>query len=458
MTFPLLSWEQANPGITGAQKINDIFQRILENKKLGIQNRYMPDTLQAALVKAQQENEYYPKDMMSLIRARNATAGKTEAEIPWVGKLAQSEIGLRGSQANKYGSEATGQNQENVFFNSLFNEGTRQQPQNFQPTQQGEMPTLPPTNENHLRRDINDTVLKHPQENPEAYARLMAQRQQMAQVPQGQALNSLAQQQQPIIEGQYPQNISQLANQQESLKDRMQKYADFQAMKRGQQLPSMEAENAGERERAVLNARAMEKSTEGYLAGERGATNSLQYLNELERSIKKLPNIATAPYIPERMKKMLGSADMQVAIKSATGLMLGQLKSTFGGLGQMRLMEMVKLMESLPNANMGTEAALKVIGQVRNVLEIARAKGSMATQINYLTKNNVESEGLMNMAERVCSPVDSEGNIHLITLKYWKEYAKPEALNALRKGELYIPDNIPTKYLSNDALRQLGTS
>lgn len=476
--FPILSWDQANPGITGAQKVNDIFQRILENQKLGIQNRYMPDTLQAELAKKQEEAKYYAPNILSEINLRKnqglaagAHAGLMNAQTGQVAPLAQSEIAFRKMHGGLYGAQTKEQELLNDIYSNITARNRQamqgqQQPQHQEQTAtpqpqygyapyRGEQYTPETTNEisqqpDTLQQNIDDVILRHPNENPEAYAQLMAKRQQQNAYQTNPTLSQAAQQ--------LPQQAHpQLSNDEQNKRD-MLAIADIQAMKRGVQLPSMEAENAGERERAVLNARALEKSAEGYLAAEKGATNSLQYLNELERSIKKLPNIATAPYIPEQMKKMLGSTDMQVAIKSATGLMLGQLKSTFGGLGQMRLMEMIKLMEALPNSNMGTEAAIKVIGQVRNVLEISRAKGGMTTQLNYLTKDNVEREGLMNMAERVCNPVDSEGRIHPEATKYWKEYAKPEALNALRRGELYIPDKIPTKYLSNDALRQLGAS
>jgi hypothetical protein len=139
----------------------------------------------------------------------------------------------------------------------------------------------------------------------------------------------------------------------------MQRYADFQAMKRGQPLPSMEAENAANKEVAVGKAKEFVKVSDQYATASRGATESLRNVNQLEKSINNLSSLATDPAVPEKLKKMFGSPELQQAIKEAKSLVIGQLKPKFGGLGQLRNMEMQQLIESMPNTNMTKEGALR---------------------------------------------------------------------------------------------------
>lgn len=119
--FPILSMEQANPGLWGAQRVSDIFNKIVKNQKLGIENRYAPDVLGAKLKKAQLFNQYYPQDIQSQIRGRNATSGLNEAETPWVGKKAQSLIDYQRQLGEHAGALARGSNIENRTNQDVYN-------------------------------------------------------------------------------------------------------------------------------------------------------------------------------------------------------------------------------------------------------------------------------------------------------------------------------------------------
>lgn len=70
----LLSPDQAGAGLYGANRINDIYNRILENQKLGIANRYMPGTLQAEMAKKQAEAQYYGPNIENEMNLRNFQA------------------------------------------------------------------------------------------------------------------------------------------------------------------------------------------------------------------------------------------------------------------------------------------------------------------------------------------------------------------------------------------------
>jgi len=95
MAINPLSIEQANPGLWGAQRVGDIYKRILENQAQGIKNRYMPEGL------------------LSKIRSQNASAGVNEAEIPWIGKKAQSLIEYQKQLGRHAGALAEGVGLEN---------------------------------------------------------------------------------------------------------------------------------------------------------------------------------------------------------------------------------------------------------------------------------------------------------------------------------------------------------
>ena len=93
--FPLLSMEQSNPGLWGAQRVTDIFNKILENQKLGIQDRYLPDTLGAELAKKQEEAQLYRPNIETEMNLRNKQA-----------MAAAAHAGLLGEQKRKTKNEA----------------------------------------------------------------------------------------------------------------------------------------------------------------------------------------------------------------------------------------------------------------------------------------------------------------------------------------------------------------
>jgi hypothetical protein len=165
--FPLLSMEQSNPGLWGAQRVGDIFQRILENQKLGQENRYRPDSLGAELNKAQLYNQYYGPNIETEMKLRNqqgkaaaAHAGLMGQQAQWVGPTAQSEIKLRDLQGGKFGAETAGKTAENTFFNSLFNDQQNNQQVNTQPAIQYNQP-IAPSNQPQNIPSINSVLQKN---------------------------------------------------------------------------------------------------------------------------------------------------------------------------------------------------------------------------------------------------------------------------------------------------------
>ena len=109
--FRRTSWEDANPGFVGAARVGDIFNRILENQKLGIANRYMPGTLQAEMAKKQAEAQYYgPKaesEMAEIYQGR-IPHYQAQQRLIDMGQIPEYQ-----AQARYHGAQATEQEQEN---------------------------------------------------------------------------------------------------------------------------------------------------------------------------------------------------------------------------------------------------------------------------------------------------------------------------------------------------------
>jgi hypothetical protein len=57
MQFPLLSFDQANPGLMAASNITQTLGQILQNQQQGIKNKYLPQSLQEALTAAHYKNQ-----------------------------------------------------------------------------------------------------------------------------------------------------------------------------------------------------------------------------------------------------------------------------------------------------------------------------------------------------------------------------------------------------------------
>lgn len=286
----------------------------------------------------------------------------------------------------------------------------------------------------------------------------MAPQQRQPFVPSSQNLSSLRQgdQQAAQMPEQTPAQTP-AQNSPMSLTDKMQKYRDFQAAKKGLPLPSMEAENAANKEIAVLNAKKYVDTTDQYSKNAEFATKSLRNLDQLESSFNKLNNMSMSSIIPEDIKKKFGSPEIQSAIKEANQLMLGQLKPVYGGMGQLRNLEMQKLMESLPNINMTKEAGLKVIKQLRLEYRTAQAQGALSSAISKFTKDPNELRDVLSMAAKVYSPVDETGQ-HPERVNKWKDFANREALNAIRNNTIYIPSNAKPKDISPEIRRELIAS
>jgi hypothetical protein len=78
----------------------------------------------------------------------------------------------------------------------------------------------------------------------------------------------------------------------------------------------------------------------------------------------------------------------------------------------------------------------------------------MAQRLSQYTKDPQELQSVIDTAARVFSPVDETGS-HPERIRLWEKYAAPKAIEALRRGEFYIPEGVKPNDLSPDVRREL---
>lgn len=540
--FPIMSIEQANPGLWRARQYGEIDRQNREAM-------FAPFTLAQELKKMQQFNKYYPEDMESTFRNRDASTAYTKTQNQWFGPTAQSNIDwiYKGqipqaiAHTGQLNAQSLGQRLENNFFRNTFggdNDSTinpspnysapdnvrltgnryNPYPESYNPTTVENIPATGPTaplnnadkqamQQNKIQQQAFDYLTRNNVEAtganidkamkivasqqlaPDTYAQAqqnnapmqsanpasvteyiknlggitgqqggmsMAPQQRQPFVPSSQNLSSLRQGDQQVaqIPEQTPvQTTAQ--NSPMSLTDKMQKYADFQAMKKGQPLPSMEAENAAKKELAVEGVKEFIKTTKNYSEQGKSAAEALPKLQNLENALDKLPPALANSWVPEGIKKMTGNKEVQTAIKAGADLMMGELKPMFGGLGQIRVAELNMLANGTPGHGMTNSAAKEVIGQVRTALEIKEKQGIMSNKLRNIPGITSEDiNAVIGYAIKNLTPIDNTGN-HPERLKDWTKYATREAVQAAREGINYIPDGLNPNHLTPSAILQL---
>ena len=84
MNFPILSFQQANPGLTAADSINKTLGQILQNHEQQIKNQYAPQTFQEALAKAHMENQIMQPQVQYAGRNALADTQYNEQRAPYM--------------------------------------------------------------------------------------------------------------------------------------------------------------------------------------------------------------------------------------------------------------------------------------------------------------------------------------------------------------------------------------
>lgn len=487
--FPILSPDQASPGLWASRNINDIYKRMLENQYYGrnieseILNRNQHSRLLGEQAqwygpKSQAEIDLINKGHIPHYRAQSGLLGQQaigqgltnqyEREImpykvgaaEYLPEEARNHAFLTGQQGLEAGSRSRKESAEAQKLSEIINYIHDVYGDTNNPTQQSPTPSQPYQNNGDYNANAPTPSLNAEQERRinenfnKSFSGMPGQidPSQLAQIDKNTP-------QQPIQRLQEAQDQTQRQTpiQTEaplSKEEKMMRLADILATFKGETPPSLEPVLRAREETAKLNAKAFHEINSKYVQDSIGSTTALQNLQELETAMDKLPNSATNTWMPESIKKIIGGKEAQVALKAGANLMLGELKPMFSGLGQVRVAELNMLASGTPNINMTKGAAKEVIGQIRTALEVKRTQGQMAQKLKSYTNDPNDLQATMAMAARNLNPVDETG-IHPERLKDWMKYATPEAVKAARNGDNYIPQGISLKSLHPDALRQL---
>ena len=104
--FGRISFDAANPVLTGIGKGQDIFSKILAQQIARVQAQYAEPMAKEGLLKEQQYNKMYIPNIQSEIGLRGAQAGKLGKETQWYDREASSRINAQGAQAAHATAEA----------------------------------------------------------------------------------------------------------------------------------------------------------------------------------------------------------------------------------------------------------------------------------------------------------------------------------------------------------------
>ena len=113
MTFPMLTYDQANPVNAGLSSMNDIISGMLKNQQTATQNQYLGPGLQADVLRQQLANQLSQATFNSNVQQAAANVGLTKAQTgltgvqaQWYPQKSQAEIGLEQAQTAQAQQEA----------------------------------------------------------------------------------------------------------------------------------------------------------------------------------------------------------------------------------------------------------------------------------------------------------------------------------------------------------------
>lgn len=129
--FQRISFDEANPLLTGMNKGQDLMQqfmmfpqdmraKILANQIAQVQAQYAQPMAKEALTAAQQQNQFNPRIWESEIGLRGAQANQLGKETQWYDKKTAADIAMEQAQTGLYGAQADQNKIKTNLMNSLF--------------------------------------------------------------------------------------------------------------------------------------------------------------------------------------------------------------------------------------------------------------------------------------------------------------------------------------------------
>jgi hypothetical protein len=393
--FPLLSFEQANPYLTG-------YKYALKNREQQIKNQYLPKTLAEALKKAELYNQYYPQDILSQIGERGAHTNLLGEQARWYGPNIQSQIGERGANTRLLGEKFRTSNLENTneeerlanlheLLEAMKNEGINPPPEENNGNINANLPftnvegspaiNTPQSINNPSSGGINPNQnrIERLKNINDIYNR-MSRKNTITGTPEEKLQNSLK-----LAQGkmELQQNNKQFIN-------------------------ATQASTAAKESKTALDI--LEAASKKLKPGERGAV------------IGRLPAISSAAQEYDQASSML----MQSVMESMRGT--GQMSQA-----KMRFIESLK-----PTRKLNEEANTKVINVLRSMADRSSEKQTFLKAAEGLSPSDKEVLWNFYNEERPEYDAAKERPIKS-NLKTFQDYLNPKALDAALNGRSYSP-------------------
>ena len=483
MSFPMLTFEQANPMLAAqSYTTQQALQRALASQQQTAAN-YAPQMAQANL-----------QDILSRAQLAQQQAGLAGQQAQWFGSSAQSQIGLQGgqaanqyAQANQMNAQTPGLTQQTnakavqdtieaaknqAIYQNLVAPSIGGADDPFRQVKQDMAAgnyTLPTNNIPRLSGAINSVS--------PGSAQIPSQQQGGQQFPTGNvqslrdptaplsAQGGIGQQTgyTPQIQQQIQQGNQQQGNSQQALSQKIQDLMNGSPTPESmaviksltgspyslQQKAQIAIQQAGGKQAEISRAESLQKMMDGFSAAGTAAQDALNnndaWKDAYDASWAKgalLGRPAVAQF----------DSNAMTAIKSANGLVLGQLKPMFAGTGGRVLqMEMNKLEGALPSQTLPKEAADNIYAEVKSVLLGAQYKQQLAQSLKQYTNDPNVIQNVMTLAMKNSNPyyrIDPQNIAKSIdNSKYneWSSYANPQTVTAAAQGQQVLPQNVATR-------------
>ncbi len=448
--FPLLDFQQANPGLTAASSINQTLGQILQNHAQSIKNQYMPQTLQEALTKAKYQNQilapeaqYAPQMTLANLQAKQMEAPYKQAQIDEILKgnipleqaqrgQALANTGYLGAETQKVGVETQKAKQMMDIIQGIMG------------------PEQNKTNQGPITGNVNGISMTGPQ--LQAYQNIAGKQ----QIPTTQGQNNLSQmQQQPGVNMPTPQAYSAAyGNQVNPTQEKLLKLSDMIAAMGGKDIPSLKPVMKGLGEQAAQDAKSkfaystalastQAKNVEDLSISSSNqaalAQQSIGNLNEL----LKYNSAATMKGPLMDYLGALGKMDPNyvAAMKSAAQLQLAGTKDIAAShVGRVLETMLDNIQRGLPTPNLPEEAVKTLAQQLLVANKMVIAKNNLIQKYKeQIPDAGRLNTGISNIMLKY-NPVDDKGNLHPEMIDKWEKAATPERLQEASTGNT---ENLP---------------
>jgi len=464
MNIEPLTFEQANPAMTGMQMGQKLYEQM-------VQNQYLAPLMQQALKQSQAATQIKQAEAGVAPQMQQALLTEQQAKAPYYKGLT-SQAYAQASEAIARGKEALSGAGLNYANTNLI---TQQTPYLVRQQQLAAFKDPMLMRQAELQSaatggDISPNILQEvfgygPQTaatSPQQPSQPSAMQGNIANmipknIPLGGAMgnwNNLGsvgapgnifnqnlpnllnaqQSQQPLQQGQAQTQPQQQTG---GIDPRLAAYSLF-GTPNPQAAIAYNAMKVGANKTAEAQATEMQKMLTEYPKQAMAATSAINDINNFENAYNKA-NLK-GPLVPESIAKLDPHA--QAAMQYAAQLMIGELRPLFGGLGQVRSGELRMLASGSPGVSLSPEAIKDLLPRMKIALQMAQTRNDVAQRMGGMTNNPAQLNSVLASAMQHSNPIDEQGNIHPERLNEWVDYADPKYLQAVQAGQKVLPDSV----------------